>query len=249
MEHLEALRERFQRPDCRRFLPNLDALMCRVSMYQGDDEAVDKWYREKAPRDLLKLRVMLRYQYLTRAMVELVYGKYQEALLVMAPLGPYFQAAHRVMDGIYLDLLTAICYFRVGDGDWRTPLHRALDACLDYQFIRPVSQYGAAVLPLLEKGGWTGDPAFLDRLTAAARKQAAQYPDFLRCRGDLPEPLSPAEMNVLRLLCHHKSNAEIGEILGIKLPTVKTYVSAVLRKLGVKNRGAVKDAALKLHLI
>ncbi len=249
IEHLEALRERFQRPDCQRFLPNLDALMCRIAMYQGNDEAVDTWYREKAPRDLLKLRVMLRYQYLTRAMVEIVYGKYQEALLVMAPLRPYFKAAHRVMDGIYLDLLTALCQFRSGDGGWQASLRAALDTCRDYQFIRPVSQYGAAILPLLEKGGWTADPAFLDRLTAAARKQAAQYPDFLRFRGDLPEPLSPAEMNVLRLLCHHKSNAEIGEILGIKLPTVKTYVSNVLRKLGVKNRGAVKDAAVKLHLI
>jgi len=249
MEHLEALRERFQRPDCQRFLPNLDALMCRTAMYQGNDEAVDAWYREKAPKDLLKLRVMLRYQYMTRAMVEIVYGKHQEALLILAPLRPYFKAAHRVMDGIYLDLLTAICQFRAGDGDWQTSLCAALDTCWDYRFIRPVSQYGAAILPLLEKGGWTADPVFLDRLTAAARKQAAQYPDFLRFRGDLLEPLSPAELNVLRLLCHHKSNAEIGELLGIKLPTVKTYVSAVLRKLDVKNRGAVKDAALKLHLI
>ena len=248
-EHLESLRERFQRPECLRFLPNLDALLCRVAMYEGDEAAVDVWYKEKAPRDLLKLRVMLRYQYMTRAMVEIVYGKHQEALLILAPLRPYFKAAHRVMDGIYLDLLTAICQFRAGDGDWQTSLCAALDTCRDYQFIRPVSQYGAAILPLLEKGGWTADPAFLDRLTAAARKQAAQYPDFLRFRGDLPEPLSPAELNVLRLLCHHKSNAEIGELLGIKLPTVKTYVSAVLRKLNVKNRGAVKDAALKLHLI
>lgn len=248
-EHLESLRERFQRPECLRFLPNLDALLCRVAMYEGDEAAVDVWYKEKAPRDLLKLRVMLRYQYMTRAMVEIVYGKHQEALLILAPLRPYFKAAHRVMDGIYLDLLTAICQFRAGDGDWQTSLCAALDTCRDYQFIRPVSQYGAAILPLLEKGGWTADPAFLDRLTAAARKQAAQYPDFLRFRGNLPEPLSPAELNVLRLLCHHKSNAEIGELLGIKLPTVKTYVSAVLRKLNVKNRGAVKDAALKLHLI
>ncbi len=249
-EHLEALRERFrQRAGCLRFLPNLDAMLCRTALYEGDGEAVDAWYREKAPKDLLKLRVMLRYQYLTRAMVEIVYGNYQEALLVMAPLGPYFKAANRVMDGIYLDLLTAICIFRSGDGDWKTPLHRALDACREYQFIRPVSQYGAAVLPLLEKSGWRGDGAFWARLTAAVRRQAALYPDFLRCRGELSEPLSPAEMNVLRLLCHHKSNAEIGEILGIKLPTVKTYVSSVLRKLGVKNRGAVKDAAVKLHLI
>ena len=249
MEHLEALRERFQRPDCHRFLPNLDALICRTALYQGDDEAVDAWYREKAPKDLLKLRVMLRYQYLTRAMVEIVYGSYQEALLVLAPLRPYFQACRRVMDGIYLELLTAICRYRARDGGWQEHLHAALDTCREYQFIRPVSQYGAAILPLLEKGGWTADPEFLERLTAAARKQAALYPDFLRCRGELAEPLSPAEMNVLRLLCHHKSNAEIGEILGIKLPTVKTYVSGVLRKLGVKNRGAVKDAAVKLHLI
>ncbi len=249
MEHLEALRERFQQPECQRFLPNLDALICRTAMYQGKDEAVDAWYREKAPKDLLKLRVMLRYQYMTRAMAEIVYGRYQEALLILAPLRPYFKAAHRVMDSIYLELLTAICYYRARDGDWQTPLHSALDACRDYQFIRPVSQYGAAILPLLDKGGWRADPAFLDRLAAATRKQAAQYPDFLRFRGELLEPLSPAEMNVLRLLCHHKSNAEIGEILGIKLPTVKTYVSNVLRKLGVKNRGAVKDAAVKLHLI
>ena len=249
-EHLEALRERFQqRPECLRFLPNLDALLCRAALYEGDGEAVDAWYREKAPKDPLKLRVMLRYQYLTRVMVEIVYGNYQEALLIMAPLRPYFTAARRVMDGIYLDLLTAICTSRDGSGDWKAPLHRALDTCLEYQFIRPVSQYGAAVLPLLEKSGWTGNGAFLRRLTAAVRKQAVQYPDFLRWRGELAEPLSPAEMNVLRLLCHHKSNAEIGEILGIKLPTVKTYVSSVLRKLGVKNRGAVKDAAIKLHLI
>lgn len=248
-EHLESLRERFQRPECLRFLPNLDALLCRVAMYEGDEAAVDVWYKEKAPKDLLKLRVMLRYQYLTRAMVEIAYGNYQEALLVMAPLRPYFTACHRVMDLTYLNLLTAICCFRSGDSDWKTPLTNALDTCLDYQFVRPVSQYGAAILPLLDKCGWTGDGAFLDRLTAAARRQAAQYPDFMRFRGELAEPLLPAELNVLRLLCHHKSNAEIGEILGIKLPTVKTHVGNILRKLGVKNRGAVKDAALKLHLI
>lgn len=50
-------------------------------------------------------------------------------------------------------------------------------------------------------------------------------------------------------MCYHKSNAEIGEILGIKLPTVKTYVSRVLRKLGVRKRSGVKDVAQQLHLI
>lgn len=248
-EHLEALRERFQRPDCLRFMPNLDAMLCRVAMYEGDEAVVDQWHKDKAPKDLLKLRVMLRYQYLTRVMVEIAYGSYQEALLIMAPLRPYFTACRRVMDLIYLNLLTAICNFRAGEGDWKTPLHTALDACLEYQFVRPVSQYGGAILPLLEKCQWQADPEFLKRLIGAARRQAALYPDFMRYRGELAEPLLPAEKSVLRLLCYHKSNAEIGEILGIKLPTVKTHVSNVLRKLNVKNRGAVKDVAVKLHLI
>lgn len=248
-EHLQALRERFEQRDCARFLPNIDALLCRVALYEGDEEAVDRWYQESAPKDLLKLRGMLRYQYLTRAMVELSYGDYQEVLLILAPLRNYFKVCRRVMDGIHLELLTAVCRYRAGESDWREPLHAALDTCLEYQFIRPVSQYGTVILPLLEKSCWTGAPAFLERLTAATRLQAAQYPDFLRCRGTLSEPLLPAELNVLRLLCHHKSNAEIGEILGIKLPTVKTYVSRILRKLGVKNRSAVKDAAQRLHLI
>ena len=247
-EHLAAIRERFVAQGKTRFLPNIDAMLCRVAMYEGDDVAVDAWYQEKCPRDLLKLRVMLRYQYLTRVMVEIVYGNYQEAMLIMAKLRPYFQTCRRVMDLIYLDLLTAICCYQMSAADWQTSLHAALALCQEYQFIQPVAQFGVAILPLLEQCSCS-EKDFLARLTAAARRQAAQYPDFLRSRGRLVEPLSLAEQNVLRLLCHHKTNAEIGEILGIKLPTVKTHVSNVLRKLEVKSRGAVKDAAIKKHLI
>ncbi|HIY16662.1 MAG TPA: LuxR C-terminal-related transcriptional regulator [Candidatus Intestinimonas stercorigallinarum] len=53
---------------------------------------------------------------------------------------------------------------------------------------------------------------------------------------------------MLRLLCADKSNAEIGEILGIRLPTVKVHVSHILEKLGVKRRTEAKTAAQRLHL-
>lgn len=35
-EHLKALRKRFQRPGCQRFLPNLDEMLCRVATRGGD---------------------------------------------------------------------------------------------------------------------------------------------------------------------------------------------------------------------
>ena len=46
-----------------------------------------------------------------------------------------------------------------------------------------------------------------------------------------------------------KSNAEIGQTMDIKLTTVKTHVSHVLEKLGVKRRNEAKTAAKKLWLV
>lgn len=63
------------------------------------------------------------------------------------------------------------------------------------------------------------------------------------------EPLTATEMQVLRLICADKSNAEIGEILNIRVSTVKSHVSSVLSKLGVNRRSEARTAAKKLWLI
>lgn len=78
--------------------------------------------------------------------------------------------------------------------------------------------------------------------------QAVYYPNFLRIEKSLVETLTTAEMQVLRLLCADKSNAEIGEILDIKLATVKSHVSHILQKLGVKKRSEAKTVANKFKL-
>ena len=54
---------------------------------------------------------------------------------------------------------------------------------------------------------------------------------------------------MLHLLCADKSNAEIGKVLDIKLPTVKTHVSHILDKLGVSRRSEAKTTAKKLWLV
>ena len=63
------------------------------------------------------------------------------------------------------------------------------------------------------------------------------------------EALTPTELQILHLICADKSNAEIGQIMDIKLPTVKTHVSHILDKLGVKRRSEARTAAKKLRLI
>ena len=54
---------------------------------------------------------------------------------------------------------------------------------------------------------------------------------------------------MLRLICADKSNAESGEILNIRLSTIKSHVSSVRSKLGVNRRSETRTAAKKLWLI
>ena len=249
LESIESLRAKFLDTGRTRFLPNIDAALCRIHLRLGDTEAARTWLREKAPKNDARLWAMWRYQYLTQAMVQLAEGAYDDALLLLARLKPYCEHCGRVMDGIHIRLLSALCAERRGNPEWKTVLCAALDTCFEYRFIWPVAQYGVAILPLLSECGWERDAKYLDELILAARAQAVQYPRFLKPQAQPIEPLSAAETQVLKLLCENLSNQEIGEILGIKLPTVKTHVSRILQKLGVSRRSEAKDAAEKLRLI
>ncbi|KAB1504186.1 response regulator transcription factor [Corynebacterium sp. 320] len=58
-----------------------------------------------------------------------------------------------------------------------------------------------------------------------------QYPPM-----ELPDPLTPREEEILRLMALGRSNPEIAQELFISLPTVKTHVSRVLQKTDSRDR-------------
>ena len=135
------------------------------------------------------------------------------------------------------------------DGAWQARLAAALEKAAEFSFVRTVSVYGNAVLPLLEALSWDKGSKFGLRLMAAVQMQASCCPVFLQPPLPRSEELTAAELQVLRLICADKSNAEIGAILNIKLPTVKTHVRHILTKLNVSRRSEAKTAAKKLRLI
>ena len=243
------LHRQFTERELTRFLPNMDAMLCRIALHTGDLDEADVWYRVKAPREPMHINILKRYQYFTQAMVELANGKPDSALLTLTPMEPYCTACMRYIDTIHLKVLTAIALYQKRDEAWREPLTAALALAEEYRFIRTVSVYGAAVLPLLDALEWSGNAKWHKRLMADVRAQAAIYPRFLQPRLSMSEALTAAEMQVLRLICADKSNAEIGEILSIRVSTVKSHVSSVLSKLGVNRRSEARTAAKKLWLI
>lgn len=249
LESIESLREKYERIGETRFLGNVDALLTRIRLRLGDTEAAEQWLADEAPKNDARLWAMWRYQYQTRAMVQLCTGEAAEALLLLARLEPYCQTCGRIMDGVHIRVLTALCRRQMENETWKAELCTALDISHEYGFVWPVAQYGTAILPLLRTCGWEKSRSFLKKLVEAAQAQAVFYPRFLHPTSQLSEPLTAAEMQVLRLLCRNLSNQEIGEILDIRLATVKSHVSHILQKLGVQNRSEAKEAAEKLRLL
>jgi len=73
---------------------------------------------------------------------------------------------------------------------------------------------------------------YVQRLLRSLGDQAAIPPK----NHDLVEPLSDRELQVLRFLVTHLSNAEIGEQLFISVNTVRFHVRNIYAKLGVHSR-------------
>ena len=247
---LESLRQRFAEGGQSRFLPNIDAMLCRVDLRTGDTDAVDSWYREKAPRD------PPQHQY--HEALPVLYSGHGGACSGPAAGRPAYPGSagtllHRLPaeDTIHttLLLLRAVAQYRLKDEAWRQSLTDALRIAAGLGFIRPVSCYGAALLPLLQALPSPEEESWYRQVVAFARVQAARYPYFLVPPLPPGEEMTATELQVLRLMCADKSNAEIGRILDIKLPTVKTHVSHILTKLNVSRRSEAKTAARRLWLV
>ncbi|MBN1660962.1 MAG: response regulator transcription factor [Anaerolineae bacterium] len=88
---------------------------------------------------------------------------------------------------------------------------------------------------------------------SVARKVVAEFarvaPAMREADAGLPEPLSEREQEVLVLLARGLSNREISVRLHLAEGTVKNYVTAVLGKLGVRDRTQAALRARELGLI
>jgi class 3 adenylate cyclase/DNA-binding CsgD family transcriptional regulator len=82
------------------------------------------------------------------------------------------------------------------------------------------------------------------------RNRAINLPSADRCAApDLPDNLSPREMEVLRLVATGRSNREIAEVLFISQNTVANHVRSILQKTGCSNRTEASLYAVRRGLL
>jgi DNA-binding NarL/FixJ family response regulator len=83
----------------------------------------------------------------------------------------------------------------------------------------------------LAHGGTLIQPAVTERILQGLLRLHTKQPDL-----ETPEALTSRETEILRLMAGGYSNREIAGLLGITEGTVKTHVSTILAKLGVRDR-------------
>jgi DNA-binding NarL/FixJ family response regulator len=118
----------------------------------------------------------------------------------------------------------------------------------------------ADVLPAIEAGatGYLLKDAPRDELLravrAAARGEAILAPAVAhvlmsRVRAPAQEPLTPREVEVLRLIARGSSNRDAAAALFVSEATVKTHLLHIYAKLGVNDRTAAVALALERGLV
>lgn len=248
LEVLSAFRLGLKGREDRRIPSNLDALRCRLGLMRGDSYA-EEWYRKQAHKEKSLLRLEY-YRCLTLVRCCLKREDHCSALLLLGKLLPFTQEYHRPLDRIEALLLAAICRFRMGGGDWRDLLCQALALGEQYGYVAVFAREGAALLPLAER--LEHRPVcqeYWQRVLGAVIELAGCYPDYLRPAVQLIRSLTSTEKLVLRLLCQNKSIAQICALLEIKVPTAKTHIQHIYRKLGVHSKAGVLKAAKDLRLL
>jgi LuxR family maltose regulon positive regulatory protein len=154
---------------------------------------------------------------------------------------------------IEIEVLQALAEEAAGRGE-AAATHLELAVTLDGHegHVRPFAQHGPALLPVLAAlPAEQRETAFVRALRlACARDESGSGHELLTGqRQDLVDPLSPRELDVLRLLATDLTGPELARHLVVSLNTLRTHTRNVYTKLEVSGRRAAVSRARELGLL
>ncbi|WP_170116367.1 helix-turn-helix transcriptional regulator [Rathayibacter caricis] len=217
-------------------LAHLERTAARVALDIGDDALAA--HHAKAAGRLAPFSVAL-----LRAQVELAGNKPENARTLLSKNPP--QDGHTVRDRLEHRLALAAASARTG---------RRYLGISSLREAAIIIERKRLTLPLLAQRTWGLDTLMdLARDEGITRLVDAVEP-FLASRSVSPSSaplpnLSTRELAVLHALAHHSSYAQIAEHLFVSVNTVRTQVTSLYKKLGVRNRSDALSTAASLHLL
>ena len=250
----------------------IHALRARLRLAEGDHVAVQAWLEQEEARPGDPYRPAQLPIALTRARALIALGRSAEAVALLEPLLAEAEAAGRVGHQISIQIVCALALQSAGDQDHaNAAFAHALEQGAARGYVRSFLDEGPGVAALLERmkdeGG--GMKPYIRRMkdeggrmkpyiarllsafpgTATVAVGSDLHPSSFIPHPSLPEPLTPRELELLRLLDAGLSNQAIAERLVLTVGTVKFYLSHLYGKLDVRGRTEALARARTLGLL
>lgn len=236
------------------FIPNLKGYKTKLALFDCDKAAARTWMDEYFVIETQHVELFRVFQHFITARAYMVLGNIDKALDYLLMLKQFGQDFNRPLDAGEAGTLLASFYWATGrKKEALSALEDALETLQPYGFIRIVADEGASILPVLKHlerklagEGYRGSlkRTYVREVTLAAHafsKLHKGVTDTL-VQKDKPVRLSKQQTYMLTLLSQGYRNAEIAQITGLKIPTIKSHTSAAYKKLDVNN---AMDAVLK----
>lgn len=231
-----------------KLLASVKVLKIRQGLYFGRTEEAEQWLKV-APEEGKEFCSMDRFQYLSKIRIYLMQGQNDKAISLLHQMQYYAKVMKRTFISIETDLLLAITYYRKQEKKWDELFCEVLNKAEEYHFVRIITREGAAVTPLLQQTKWKPTKkSYFKQVREEASLVARSYPGYLKT-GVQASELSDKAVTILKRMSEGYSMVQIGEMLDIKVETVKYHSKKIYSVLGVNSKTAAVVEARKRDII
>jgi LuxR family maltose regulon positive regulatory protein len=226
---------------------------------QGDLQAAKRWAASKdehlSSDDQFGFENELAH--INQARVLIVQNKSNEAIAFLSHLEEAARSAGRMGRVIEILLLEALAMWAIGDSKRALlTLTKCLTLAEPEDYVRIFLDEGQPMRILLAQWLTQADAGSLQDYAIHLRSQFNAEPQPVPATqekvspdGNLLEPLSQREMEVLQLIALGKTNQEIARQLFVAPGTVKAHTGSIYRKLDVANRTEAVARARQLGIL
>jgi LuxR family maltose regulon positive regulatory protein len=258
---MQAVEEATQLVQTRGVFPDArDAVeMGQVKLWlaQGDLRAAASWAASQEERLSSDARFGFGNELaqINRARVWLAQNKPHEAASLLSHLEEVARSAGRMGRVIEILIVQALAMQAMGDSKGAlVALTKGLALAQPEGYARVFLDEGQPMQMLLAQWLAGAEPGPLQDYAARLLSQFDAEPHLARAAqvspaGNLVEPLSQREMEVLHLMALGRTNKEIARELIVAPGTVKAHTSSIYRKLDVANRTEAVARARQLHIL